>query len=143
MGIRIKLMEVADLSKKMAILASNGEIFDAYKVFNIASAAAAMETEVSIFFTFDAVNLIHKEMYNNLPKPEGREGIDEALDKGNVPAIPDLVEMAKELGVKLMVCQMTMDLYSLKQEDLVDGVEPAGAVTFIDLALDADVTFSF
>lgn len=136
-------MEVARLSKKMAILASNGGIFDAYKVFNIASAAAAMDTEVTIFFTFDAVSLIHKEMYKNLPIPEGKEGLDEALERGNVPSIPDLVDMVKELGVEMIVCQMTMDLYSMKLEDLVDGVEAAGAVTFLDVAFDADVTLSF
>lgn len=136
-------MEVANLSKKVAILASNGGIFDAYKVFNIASSAAAMDAQVTIFFTFDGIQLIHKGAYNHLPMPEGKEGIGEALQKGNVPNIPDLVEMAKDMGVRMIVCQMTMDLHSIKPEDLVEGTESAGAVTFLDVSFDADVTFSF
>ena len=49
------------MSNKVAIIASNGGLFDAYKVFNIATAAAATEKEVAIFFTFEGLNLIHKQ----------------------------------------------------------------------------------
>jgi len=131
------------LTKKMAILASKGGMFDAYKVFNLASAAAAMDTEVMIFFAFDGIQLIHKEMMENLPVPNNKKDMEEALAKGNVPTIPELVNMVKDLGVKMIACQMTMDLYAIQLKDLVDGVETAGAVTFLDYALDADVTFSF
>jgi peroxiredoxin family protein len=136
-------MEVVVLTKKMAILASKGGMFDAYKVFNLASAAAAMDTEVMIFFAFDGIQLIHKEMMENLPVPNNKKDMEEALAKGNVPTIPELVNMVKDLGVKMIACQMTMDLYAIQLKDLVDGVETAGAVTFLDYALDADVTFSF
>lgn len=131
------------MSEKVAILASNGGIFDAYKVFNIAAAAASMNAQVTIFFTFDGVHLVHKESYGHLPIPDGKNGIDEALSNGNVPSIPELVEMVKELGVEMIICQMTLDLLSILPEDLVDGTVPAGAVTFLDVAFDADVTFSF
>lgn len=131
------------MTKKMAILASKGGMFDAYKVFNLASAAAAMDTEVMIFFAFDGIQLIHKEMMENLPVPNNKKDMEEALAKGNVPTIPELVNMVKDLGVKMIACQMTMDLYAIQLKDLVDGVETAGAVTFLDYALDADVTFSF
>ena len=43
------------MSKKVAILASNGGLFDAYKVFNLATAAASMDQEVVIFFTFEGI----------------------------------------------------------------------------------------
>lgn len=49
------------MTNKVAIIASNGGLFDAYKVFNIATAAAATEKEVAIFFTFEGLNLIHKQ----------------------------------------------------------------------------------
>lgn len=48
------------MSTRVAIIAANGGLFDAYKVFNIATAAAASDQEVSIFFTFEGLNLIHK-----------------------------------------------------------------------------------
>ncbi|WP_044748937.1 DsrE/DsrF/DrsH-like family protein [Bacillus alveayuensis] len=131
------------MAKKVAIIAANGGLFDAYKVFNIATAAAATEAEVAIFFTFEGLNLIHKEAYKNLPIPEGKEHFQEGFQKANVPAIPELVEMAKEMGVKLIACQMTMDVMGLEKEHFVDGIDVGGAVTFLDFAKDADVTLTF
>ena len=55
------LMEEIIMTNKVAIIASNGGLFDAYKVFNIATAAAATDKEVTIFFTFEGLNLIHKQ----------------------------------------------------------------------------------
>jgi len=51
---------------------------------------------------------------------------------GGVPAIPQLVEMAQELGVKFIACQMTMDVMGLTKDDFVDGIEVGGAVTFLE-----------
>ncbi|MFL8936625.1 DsrE/DsrF/DrsH-like family protein [Rossellomorea oryzaecorticis] len=131
------------MSKKVAIIASNGGLFDAYKVYNIATAAAATDQEVAIFFTFEGLNLIHKEAHQQLPIPEGKEHFQEGFTKANVPAIPELVEMAKEMGVRFIGCQMTMDVMGLDKEAFVDGIEVGGAVTFLEFAKDADVTLTF
>lgn len=131
------------MTKKVAIIASNGGLFDAYKVFNIAVAAAATEQEVTIFFTFEGLNLIHKEAHKALPMPEGKEHFQVGFEKANAPSIPELLEMAKDMGVKLIGCQMTMDVMGLSSEDFVDGMEIGGAVTFLDFAKDANVTLSF
>ena len=131
------------MTNKTAIIASNGNLFDAYKVFNIATAAAASDHEVAIFFTFEGLNLINKEAYGQLALPAGKEGIAEGFAKGNVPAIPELVEMAQELDVKFIGCQMTMDLFGLEKEAFVDGIDVGGAVTFLEFAKDADVTLTF
>ncbi|AEH53831.1 MAG: DsrE/DsrF/DrsH-like family protein [Heyndrickxia faecalis] len=128
---------------KVAIIASNGGLFDAYKVFNIATAGAASDMEVAIFFTFEGLNLIHKEVHKNLPMPEGKENYAEGFAKSNTPSIPELVEIAKDLGVKFIACQMTMDVMGLKKEDFIDGTEVGGAVTFLEYAKDADVTLAF
>ncbi|AJH79022.1 DsrE/DsrF/DrsH-like family protein [Heyndrickxia coagulans] len=128
---------------KVAIIAANGGLFDAYKVFNIATAAAASNAEVGIFFTFEGLNLIHKEGHKNLPIPEGREHFQEGFQKANVPSIEELIEIAKDLGVKLIACQMTMDVMNLKKEDFIDGIEVGGAATFIEYAKDANITLSF
>lgn len=131
------------MSNKVAIIASNGGLFDAYKVFNIATAAAATEKEVAIFFTFEGLNLIHKQAMQALPMPEGREAIAEGFAKANVPSIPDLAEMAQELGVKFIACQMTMDVMDLTLDAFVDGVDVGGAVTFLEFAKDAAPTLTF
>lgn len=131
------------MTNKVAIIASNGGLFDAYKVFNIATAAAATDKEVTVFFTFEGLNLIHKQGIHALSMPEGREAIAEGFAKANVPSIPELVEMAQELGVKFIGCQMTMDVMGLTKEDFVDGIEVGGAVTFLEFAKDASPTLTF
>ena len=131
------------MSRKLAIIASNGGLFDAYKVFNVATAAAATDQEVAIFFTFEGLNLIHKEAYSQLQMPEGKEHFQKGFEKANVPGIPELVEMAQEMGVKLIGCQMTMDVMELEKDAFVDGIEVGGAVTFLEFAKNADVTLTF
>lgn len=131
------------MAKKVAIIAANGELFDAYKVFNIAAAAGAADAEVAIFFTFEGLNLIHKEAHKQLPLPAGKEHFQEGFKTANVPSIEELVQMVKEMGVRIIACQMTMDVMSLKTEDFVEGIEVAGAVTFLEFAYDADVTLTF
>lgn len=131
------------MSNKVAIIAANGGLFDAYKVFNIATAAAASEKEVEIFFTFEGLNLIHKQAMQALEMPAGKEHFAEGFEKANVPSIPELVEMANELGVKFIACQMTMDVMGLTKEDFIDGIEVGGAVTFLEFAKDAAPTLTF
>lgn len=69
------------MSNKVAIIASNGGLFDAYKVFNIATAAAASEKEVAIFFTFEGLNLIHKQGMHVLSMPAGAEHYAKGFSK--------------------------------------------------------------
>ncbi|MEK4404841.1 DsrE/DsrF/DrsH-like family protein [Sporosarcina sp. FSL K6-6792] len=131
------------MSKKVAIIASNGGLFDAYKVFNIATAAAASEAEVGIFFTFDGLQLVHKEAHKQLPIPEGREAIREGFKQQNVPSISELIEIAQEMDVKFIVCQMTMDVMNMTKDEFVEGIEVAGAASFIHFASDADISLTF
>lgn len=131
------------MSKKTAIIAANGGLFDAYKVFNVATAAAASGQEVGIFFTFEGLNLIHKHASENLQVPEGKEHYMEGFKKTGVPSIPELLEMAKDLDVKLIACQMTMDAMALEKGDFVDGIEVGGAATFVEYAQDANISLTF
>ncbi|AUJ25380.1 sulfur reduction protein DsrE [Virgibacillus dokdonensis] len=128
---------------KVAIIAANGGLFDAYKVFNLATAAAASDAEVGIFFTFEGLNLIHKEAHKNLPLPEGKEHFEEGFKQANVPSIAELLSIAQEMDVKILACQMTMDVMNLEKDQLVDGIEVAGAASFIEYAKDANMTLTF
>jgi peroxiredoxin family protein len=61
--------------------------------------------------------------------------------KYNVSKPKDLLEMSQALGVKFYPCQMTMDLFGLKHEDMIDGMEePVGAATALQLMTEADST---
>lgn len=131
------------MSNKVAIIASNGGLFDAYKVFNIATAAAATEKEVAIFFTFEGLNLIHKQGMHHLAAPAGSEKVAAGFANANAPSIPELVEMAQDLGVTFIACQMTMDVMNIQKEDLIDGIDVGGAVTFLEFAKDAAPSLSF
>lgn len=75
--------------------------FDAYKVFNIATAAAATDANVAIFFTFEGLNLIHNRAHKQLPLPTGKEHFQEGFTRANVPSIEELIGMAKECDLLL------------------------------------------
>lgn len=129
--------------KKVAIIASGPGLETAYKVLNIATAAAAMDAQVAIFFTFDGLAIIHKQAEHMLKLAPGNEHYIEGFKKANVPGVSELLAVAMESGVKIIACQMTMDVAGMVKEDLIDGIEVGGAVTFLDFAYDAQVSLNF
>jgi peroxiredoxin family protein len=56
-----------------------------------------------------------------------------------VATIEELREMCVESGVKLIGCQMTMDVFGFEKEEFIDGVDVGGAATFLEYAADADI----
>jgi peroxiredoxin family protein len=130
--------------RKVAIIAGNGDLATAYKVLNIATTAAAMGADVRVFFTFGGLKILDREANRHLPEPPGQEGMRAALAAAGVPGVPELLEMAKEAGVQLVACQMTLDVLKLDRSRLVDGIADfAGAATFLEFALGADVALAF
>lgn len=129
--------------KRVAIIASSGGLDNAYKVLNIATAGAATDAEVAIFFTFEGLSIIHKQAETMLNMEPGKEPIIEGFKKANVPSVSELLEIAQESGVKMIACQMSMDVMALTTDDFIDGVEVGGAVAFLDFAYDADVSVTF
>ena len=154
---------LSEKKKRMAIIASKGTLDMAYPPLILATTAAAMDIECSIFFTFYGLDIInrHKNKHLQVPSlanpamPVPMPNIIGALPgmtamatmmmkswmaKVNVPSITDLLSIANETGVKLIGCQMTMDVMGTKKEDLIDGVEVAGAAAFMEYASEADIT---
>ena len=150
--------------KKMTIIASKGSLDMAYPPLILATTAAAMDLDVTIFFTFYGLDIIKKGMADKLkvsplgnpamPMPipiptlisslPGMEAIATAMMKSmfkkhGVASIGTLLDLAKESGVKLIACQMTMDVMGVKQSDIIDGVEFGGAAMWLDSAADAQV----
>ncbi|KYP81917.1 DsrE/DsrF/DrsH-like family protein [Ferroacidibacillus organovorans] len=131
------------MAKRVAIIASNGGLEAAYKVLNIATAAAATDAEVGIFFTFEGLSIIHKQSETMLKLRPENEHFSEGFKRANVPTVSELLEIAQDSGVKMIACQMTVDVMGLSKDDFIDGIEVGGAVAFLDFAYDADVSVTF
>ena len=148
---------------RMAIVASKGTMDMAYMPLILGSTAGAMEMEVAIFFTFYGLQIIHKKNNKNLkvapianpampmPVPNiigmlpGMTAMATMMMKSwmakeKVPSIPELLAMCQEAGVKIMACQMSMDVMGIKKEDLIDGIECVGAGTYLGYASEAAIT---
>lgn len=63
------------------------------------------------------------------------------MEKMDVPTVREYLEMLSDGGAKLYACQMSVDMFGLKPEDFVDGVELKNASDFIDMIEDAEVLF--
>ena len=165
-----------DKPKKLALISSQGTLDWAYPPFILATAAAAMEWEVGIFFTFYGLPLLKKDIkaavspasnpampmkmpfggdgFRNInwPMPNmlmgnvpGFEAMATSLmkktfkDKG-VASIEELREMAIDMDVKMIGCQMTMDVFGFKKEEFIEEADIGGAATFLEFAADANVS---
>lgn len=148
----------------VAIIASKGTLDMAYPPLILASAAAAMGMNVEIFFTFYGLNIVRKHGAESLqvspianpampvPMPTiigmlpGMTPMatwmmrTQYFDKNHVATIPDLLQQCVDLDVKLIACQMTMDVMGIKADDLIEGVEVGGAATFLNFASGAHTT---
>ena len=65
------------------------------------------------------------------------------MKKANVAKLSELLAIAIESGVRLIACQMSMDVMGIKKEDLIDGVEVAGAAAFLEFASQNAIALSF
>jgi predicted peroxiredoxin len=100
--------------------------------FFLAASAAAMDCEVMIYFTMYGPTLLRKDMIDKIG-PKGERG----------QPLRYFIEQATGLGVRLLVCQPSLDLNDLRMDELIDGVEMIGGAAFNDLALSADAVISF
>ncbi len=120
--------------KRMAIIASKGTLDMAYAPLVLGATAAALDTDVRIFFAFGGINILHKEMNKQLPPPAGMEVLPQLAKKINWSTVPEMLQMCRDAGVKFIACSATMQMMGYKKEDLVDNVEVADADKFIEFA---------
>lgn len=152
--------------KKLAIIATKGSLDWGYPPFILASTAAALGYEVQIFFTFYGLQLLKKELNlkvtglgnPGMPMPGNVENFvpdiimtlplmqsimtvmmkKKMADKG-VASLEELRELCVEAEVKLVACQMTVDLFEMDTKHFIDGVEYAGAAAFFEFAGESDI----
>lgn len=160
-------IEVEERAKRLAMVCWSSDLDRVWPTLILATTGAASGLEVDVFFTFWGLRVLQRNDKrvtgtNWMQKAESlvdRGGTDhlklgkihfggagtmmiKKLAKQYKVATPtELLEMALSVGVRMHPCQMTMDLYGLKQEDFVEGLQPTlGAASFIDMAAKADIT---
>lgn len=158
-------MEEKKKKKRMALIASKGTLDMAYPPLILASTAVALDVEVGIFYTLYGVDIVNKRKNAHLkvapianpamPSPVPFPNIlgvlpgmtsmatmmmNSMIKKINWPTIPELLKTCLDSGVRMIACTPTLEMTGVKKEDLVDGVEVAGAADFLDFALEADIS---
>ena len=153
-------------SKKMAIIATKGTLDWAYPPFILASTAAALGYEVQIFFTFYGLQLLRKNVKlkvsplgnPGMPMPMGMDkwfpvlgtaipGMESIMtmmmkskmkSKG-IASVAELRSLCLDADVKMIACQMTVDLFDFTRDDLIDGIDYGGASMFLEFAGNSDI----
>jgi peroxiredoxin family protein len=153
-------------SKRLTIIATKGTLDWAYPPFILASTAAALGYQVTMFFTFYGLQLLKKEL-NLRVSPLGNPGMPMPMGMNNwfpvlgtaipgmetimtsmmkntikskgVATIEELRDLCLEADAKLIGCQMTIDLFDMKREDFIDDIDIGGAATYFEHAGEANV----
>lgn len=152
------------MSKKMAIIATKGTLDWAYPPFILASTAASLGYEVQVFFTFYGLTLLRKDLSGikisplanpAMPMPvpmpvlvqalPGMESMATMMMKNKMKAkgvasLDDLRNICIEADVKMIACQMTVDLFEFDKKDFIEQAVYGGAAMFLGFAGDADVS---
>ena len=151
--------------RDILIICYSGELEKVWAAMILATTGAAMGAKVRVFLTFwglqsfvkDDVRITGDGLMQKMMSFMQRPGISHRklskmnfLGMGpwmmyklakqyNVASPMDLLAVAQEMGVELMPCQMTMDMFGLKKEDMIDGLgDPVGAATVIGLMQGGD-----
>ncbi|NCC34878.1 MAG: hypothetical protein EOM24_23120 [Chloroflexia bacterium] len=150
---------------RVAMVVFSGELDKAIAAFIIATGAASMGLEVSMFFTFWGLNAVKKQKIFTgkdlleqgftamLPGKLGDTGLSQMnffgagaqiirglMRKHDVSSPEELFGLAQELGVRMVVCDMSRELLGVRDAELVDGLETGGVATFLGDAARAKVT---
>lgn len=138
----------------------SGDLDKAIASFIIATGAASMGKEVTMFFTFWGLNILKRKekpkikkniiekmfdfmLPSNIEKLPlskmnmggmGPKMIKHIMKTNNVDSLDMLIENAIKMNVKVVACAMSMDLMGIKKEELIDGVEVAGVASYLGAA---------
>ena len=153
-------------SKRLTIIATKGTLDWAYPPFILASTAAALGYQVTMFFTFYGLQLLKKELNlrvsplgnPGMPMPMGMNSwfpvlgtaipgmetmmtsmMKNTIKSKGVATIEELRDLCLEDDAKLIGCQMTIDLFDMKREDFIDDIDIGGAATYFEHAGEANV----
>ncbi len=161
---------------QLSLIATKGTMDMAYPPFILASTAAALGWEVSVFFTFYGLNLLKKDLdleisplgnpampmkmpfgpdwfqsvewnipnalSSNIPGFEKFATVmmKQTLKNKGVASVQELRDLSIEADVKLIACQMTVDLFGYAKDEFIDGISDwVGAASFLPAAQKSDI----
>ncbi|MCX7924602.1 MAG: DsrE/DsrF/DrsH-like family protein [Fimbriimonadales bacterium] len=150
---------------RLSMVVFSGDLDRVLAAFVIASGAAASGMEVSMFFTFWGLTALRqkretrgKTLFQKLMgwmTPVGTRGLGVSkmnfggigakmlrtmMRQQGVPQIEEMAQMARDLGVRIVACQMSMDVMGIHKDELVDGIEVGGVATFLGDATKSKAT---
>jgi peroxiredoxin family protein len=152
-----KVQEMVKSGHNKSMIVFSDDLDRAIASFIIANGAVSMGREVTMFFTFWGLNIIKKHEKISVPKsfvgrmfsrmlPRGSKelrlskmhmgGIGSRLIRGimkryNVDSLESLIQQALDSGVRIVACNMSMDLMGVHEDELIDGVELGGVATYL------------
>jgi len=163
----LAVLDTGENTKKMTIIVTKGTLDWAYPPFILGTTAAAMDVDVTMFFTFYGLGLLKKDldlkistlgnpamempmmgMHMSMPNiVSAIPGVDRMattmmknlIKKKGVASIEDLREAAIESEIKIIGCQMTLDLFELDRKDMIEEMEIGGAATWMEEASKSDI----
>ena len=135
------------MAEKLTIVVHSGEMDKIYSALIIANGALSMGMEASLYFTFWGLQRLVRGGLDKgaLSKMHmmglGKMMIKHRMEKANVSSLEHLLIDFKELGGKIIACDMTMEIMGIKKEDLrEDLITECGAVgTYIQEARESSV----
>ncbi len=139
---------MAEQQDKATIIVHSGDMDKLYSALIVGNGALAMGMEVSLFFTFWGLQRLKKGGLEKGPLSKmhmlglGKMMVKMKMKKQNVASLERLVQDFKELGGKILACDMTMDIMGIKPEDLrQDLIENyCGVGTYLDEARNSKIT---
>ena len=135
-------------TERTTIVVQSGDMDKLYSALIIANGSLAMGLEVSLYFTFWGLQRLTKKGLNRGPLSKmhllglGKWMLKRRMAKAGVVSLERLLNDFKELGGKIIACEMTMDIMGLKRQDLREElIDEYGAVgTYIKDARVSNVT---
>jgi peroxiredoxin family protein len=147
---------------RVAIVVFSGDLDRVLAAFIIGTGAAAMGQQVSLFFTFWGLSVLKKETQltektlfqkmmalmtpgssKSLPVSKmnyfgvGAKMLRTMMKQKNVQSLEELIALARELGVRIVACEMSRDVMGIKESELMAGLESGGVASFLGDALKA------
>ncbi|MGQ9465209.1 MAG: DsrE/DsrF/DrsH-like family protein [bacterium] len=153
--------------ERVSIIVFSGDLDKVLAAFIIGTGAAASGMRVDMFFTFWGLSALRKkgtkvkgksfiEKMFGVMLPKGADKLalskmhimgigtnmmKNVMKKKKVASLPELIEIANQLGVNLYACEMSMNVMGLKKEELIDDIKDiVGVATYLEHASKAQIT---
>ncbi len=133
------------MKEQATLICSSDEFEKAYALFNIANGCAAFGMDVTIFFTFDGLNLLRKdETGAPLFLKEDYFGADkekmiEQMNAKKITSLKEQFQDVRDLGVRFIACDMSMDMMGITTNELISDVEVGGIGTYVSSAKNSNI----